>query len=148
MSDKLYTIGKISALTNVSIDQLRNYDKIGLLKPEGRGSNNYRYYTENQLEDILVIKELKNIGIPLRMIGKFLENGDLETIQKTMEEASEESQRIEEKVAEFLGQYHIFCAPADARSKLYELKNLLQEYERLKTRAARSDAAREEFDNT
>ena len=65
-----------------------------------------------------------------------------------MEEASEESQRIEEKVAEFLGQYHIFCAPADARSKLYELKNLLQEYERLKTRAARSDAAREEFDNT
>ena len=86
MSDKLYTIGKISALTNVSIDQLRNYDKIGLLKPEGRGSNNYRYYTENQLEDILVIKELKNIGIPLRMIGKFLENGDLETIQKTLEE--------------------------------------------------------------
>ena len=72
----------------------------------------------------------------------------VEAIQKTMEEASEESQRIEEKVAEFLGQYHIFCAPADARSKLYELKNLLQEYERLKTRAARSDAAREEFDNT
>ena len=59
----------------------------------------------------------------------------VEAIQKTMEEASEESQRIEEKVAEFLGQYHIFCAPADARSKLYELKNLLQEYERLKTRS-------------
>lgn len=43
MNDKLYTIGKISVLTNVSIDQLRNYDKIGLLKPEGRGSNNYRH---------------------------------------------------------------------------------------------------------
>jgi DNA repair exonuclease SbcCD ATPase subunit len=72
----------------------------------------------------------------------------VEEIQKTMEAATSESGRIEKKAKEFLGQYHINCEADKARSGLYELRNQIQEYERLKTRADKSDAAREEFDRT
>lgn len=70
----------------------------------------------------------------------------VEEIQKTMDDASGEATRIQQKAKEFLERYHIQCDARDARSSLYELKNQLHEYERLKTRAAKSDAAREEFD--
>ena len=31
--DKYFSIGEVSKITGLSIDRLRNYDKIGLLKP-------------------------------------------------------------------------------------------------------------------
>ncbi len=86
MDEKLYSIGKTASLCNISIDQLRNYDKIGLLKPQVRGDNKYRYYTESQIEDILIIKELKRIGVPLKMIAAFLKNQELDSIRATLEE--------------------------------------------------------------
>lgn len=86
MKEKLFSIGKTAELTNVSVDQLRNYDKIGLLSPQVRGNNNYRYYTEKQFEEILLIKELKRIGVPLKLIQNLLNNHDLETIRNTLEE--------------------------------------------------------------
>ena len=86
MSEKLYTIGKAAALCNLSETQLRNYDKMGLLSPEVRGGNNYRYYTEKQLEQILIIKELKNYGVPLKMIEELMKDTSLDRIRQTLEE--------------------------------------------------------------
>lgn len=70
----------------------------------------------------------------------------VEEIQKTMDEASGEAERIQQRAQKFLENYHVAYDVRDARSSLYELKNQIHEYERLKTRAAKSDAAREEFD--
>lgn len=70
----------------------------------------------------------------------------VEEIQKTMDEASGEAERIQQRAQKFLENYHLAYEIRDARSSLYELKNQIHEYERLKTRAAKSDAAREEFD--
>lgn len=71
----------------------------------------------------------------------------VEEIQKTMDEASGEAERIQQRAQKFLENYHLAYEIRDARSSLYELKNQIHEYERLKTRAAKSDAAREEFDS-
>ncbi len=57
-----YTINKLAALSGVSIQTLRYYDEIGLLKPAYYGENNYRYYEEAQLlrlQQILFFRELK-----------------------------------------------------------------------------------------
>ena len=70
----------------------------------------------------------------------------VEEIQKTMDEASGEAERIQQRAQKFLENYHVAYDVRDARSSLYELKNQIHEYERLKTRAAKSEAAREEFD--
>ena len=46
---KLYKIGEISKLYNISNDILRYYEKIGLLVPDIKKENGYRYYSEKQL---------------------------------------------------------------------------------------------------
>lgn len=47
--DKYFSIGEVSKITGLSIDRLRNYDKIGLLKPSYIDPNSgYRYYSENK----------------------------------------------------------------------------------------------------
>ena len=84
---KLYTIGEVARLCNISTEQLRHYDKIKIFSPEFRDEqNNYRYYTEEQIEDVLLIKELKNINMPLKTIGALIRNKELTLIKSKLEE--------------------------------------------------------------
>ena len=80
-----YTVGQIAKICNVSAEQLRHYDRQHILSPKGRGENGYRYYTEQQIEDIMLIKELKRAGLPLKSIGSLLEDKSLEQIKATLE---------------------------------------------------------------
>lgn len=63
---KLYSIGEVSKINNITIKTLRYYDKIGLLAPayidEASG---YRYYSFNQFLIIDRIKKFKYWNIPL-----------------------------------------------------------------------------------
>ena len=47
---KYLTIRKFSELTHTSIDTLKHYDAIGLLKPAYIGKNHYRYYLPERSE--------------------------------------------------------------------------------------------------
>jgi len=68
-----YTVKQLARLSGVSIRTLHHYDTIGLLKPAFTGENRYRYYGREELlrlQDILFHREL---GVPLREIGKLLD---------------------------------------------------------------------------
>ncbi|MEH7305193.1 MerR family transcriptional regulator [Neobacillus drentensis] len=66
MKEKLYTIGEVSKLVNISIKALRYYDKINLFKPAFVDpETNYRYYKDSQIHILDLIKSLKYIGTPL-----------------------------------------------------------------------------------
>lgn len=70
---KYYSIGEVTKVTGVSIDRLRNYDKINLLKPEYVDSKTgYRYYTGNQFRKLRFIKYLRKINVPLNEIKSIL----------------------------------------------------------------------------
>lgn len=67
-------IGDFSKISRVSVRMLRHYDEIGLLKPvEIDRFTGYRYYSENQLPRIGLIKSLKEIGFSLADIIKMTE---------------------------------------------------------------------------
>lgn len=86
MQDKLYTIGQMAKICNLTTEQLRHYDKNGVLSPNGRGRhNNYRYYTEQQIEDILLIKQLKRVGLPLKTIADLVRSKNLQMIKVSLE---------------------------------------------------------------
>lgn len=56
----MYTIGEISKIVNISANTLRYYDEIRLLKPNLIQNNNqYKYYSDMQIKDIVFILELK-----------------------------------------------------------------------------------------
>ena len=62
-------IGDFSKLTGVSIRTLRYYDEIDLFKPaELDLFTNYRYYKEEQIEDLKIINKLKTVGFTLEEI--------------------------------------------------------------------------------
>lgn len=85
-SGKFYTIGQISHLSNLSVKTLRFYDQKGLLQPEIRDKeNNYRYYSEKQLLQILVLKGLKSLGFSLDEIRNFNLKKDLFLLQQQLE---------------------------------------------------------------
>jgi len=54
---KYYTIHEFSKLVGKTPQTLRNWDKRGLLIPHHTGANGYRYYSHDQLKQVLNIKE-------------------------------------------------------------------------------------------
>lgn len=48
-----YTIHKFAKLCGVTPQTLRNWDKLGKLKPHHTSPNGYRYYSQNQLDNVL-----------------------------------------------------------------------------------------------
>ncbi len=51
-----YTINKFSKLVGKTPQTLRNWDKSGVLKPHHTTTNGYRYYSEEQIKQVLHIK--------------------------------------------------------------------------------------------
>lgn len=70
-----FLIGEISKLTNVPIQTLRYYDKMGLLKPSYiNKQNSYRYYSLNQFIKIDLLKQCKLMGLSLKEIEELLKD--------------------------------------------------------------------------
>lgn len=63
-------IGQLATATGVSTDTIRYYEKIGLLPKEktARRKNNYREYTETDVEILGLAKQLKSLGMTLDSI--------------------------------------------------------------------------------
>jgi len=62
---KYYSIAEFSKILNVSAQTLRNWNKKGQLNPHHTSSNGYRYYSHEQLNQVLNIKpnlERKTVG--------------------------------------------------------------------------------------
>ena len=94
-----FSIGEMSKLHNVSIQTLRYYDRIGLLKPAYvNKENNYRYYTIDQFIVMDMIKYCKLMGLSLEEI-KDLIGTDItpESIYKVLEKQKES---IDKKIRE------------------------------------------------
>ncbi|MCY6354663.1 MerR family transcriptional regulator [Clostridium sp. ZS2-4] len=83
----MYTIGEFSRIGKVSTKMLRHYDKIELLKPDYTNPNNgYRYYSKDQIKDVLFVNKLKKYGFSLEEISKVLKKRDSEYLQLVIEQ--------------------------------------------------------------
>ena len=67
-------IGEFAWLSQVTVETLRHYDRIGLLKPDHLDPfTGYRYYSLDQLARLNRILALKDLGLPLEKITQILE---------------------------------------------------------------------------
>ena len=95
----LYRIGEFSKLTGIPIRTLRYYDSIDLFKPsEVDLFTSYRYYKEEQVKDLELINELKEVGFTLEEIrdnwNNFSEELFLERKEKLLEEIKLKNEAI------------------------------------------------------
>lgn len=87
----LYRIGEFSKLTSIPIRTLRYYDSIDLFKPsEVDLFTSYRYYKEEQVKDLELINELKEVGFTLEEIRDNWNNFSEELFLKRKEKLLEE----------------------------------------------------------
>lgn len=63
--EKLYTIGEVSRLCNISTKALRFYDKIGMIPPDKISESGYRYYSQDTILSIPIVKYYKQMGFRL-----------------------------------------------------------------------------------
>jgi DNA-binding transcriptional MerR regulator len=71
----MFSIGEFSKLGRVTIDTLRHYDALGLLKPAKVDPfTGYRYYSAKQLMSLNRILALKEIGFSLEEIARILQD--------------------------------------------------------------------------
>ena len=69
----MFNIGEFSKLGRVTVDTLRHYDALGLLKPAKVDPfTGYRYYSARQLMSLNRILALKEIGFSLEEIARIL----------------------------------------------------------------------------
>ena len=86
-SKEVYKIGEVSKICNIPIKTLRYYDEIELLIPRKIDpDSNYRYYSNDQLALVLVIKHFKEAGFSLKEIKVLLGRENLEYITKKINE--------------------------------------------------------------
>ena len=88
---------ELSQLTHVSVRTLHHYDKIGLLKPGLRLSNDYRLYSEKDLLRLQQIIALKFFGFELAQIKVLLTKQD-----DVVENFAMQSKFLQAKASAFL----------------------------------------------
>lgn len=89
----IYKIGDIAKVMGVTTEAIRHYERMGLIKPEKDPQTNYRYFTEEQLSQLLYIQRLSQMGISLQAIREQFLDGSLDThrqiIWETLQAAQE-----------------------------------------------------------
>ena len=70
----MFRIGEFSRISRVTIETLRHYDALGLLKPANVDPfTGYRYYSARQLVSLNRILALKEVGFSLEEIARILQ---------------------------------------------------------------------------
>ncbi len=68
----MYSIQDVSKKTGLSTHTLRFYEKEGLLSKVERSPGGFRQYTDADLEALNLIRHLKNTGMSLQEITRFM----------------------------------------------------------------------------
>src|SRR5690242_15155271 len=117
-------IGDFARRSQVSLDTLRHYDTLGLLKPaEVDPFTGYRYYAFHQLGRLNRILALKDLGLSLEQVAQMLENDvSAEQLKGMLKlKRSEIEARIDED--------HERIARVEARLKQIEMEEHMPNHE-------------------
>lgn len=90
--------GDFAKLCGTTKRTLIHYDEIGLFSPAYKDERGYRYYSETQFDVFFTITCLRELGMPLKEIGAFLNQRSPQALKKLLLEQKEEVLREEERL--------------------------------------------------
>lgn len=117
-------IGDFSRISQVTVQALRYYDDMGLLKPLRVDTfTGYRYYAVEQLPRLNRILALKDLGFSLEQIAQVLDEGlSLENLRGMLRlKQGEQQQRVREEQERL--------ARVEARLKQIEMEGIMPNYD-------------------
>lgn len=100
MANRLYSIGEVGKLCNVSKKTLRFYDKIDVISPDYISEeNNYRYYSKDTVLFVPVIKYYKQMGFKLEEMKTLLDTDCFDTHTECLRDKIDELKKEREAIA-------------------------------------------------
>ncbi|WP_188890645.1 MerR family transcriptional regulator [Paenibacillus radicis (ex Gao et al. 2016)] len=94
--------GQVAKLANVHAETLRYYEELGLIAPPLRSDSGYRLYTEEVLEQLVLIQNAKSCGFTLKEIQKALVKSkeNLIDIHDFLKVIDEKTNKIRKEIAQ------------------------------------------------
>ncbi len=96
-----YFIGDMSRICNISKKALRYYDQINLIPSHRDNYNNYRFYTDESVLAVPVIKYYKQMGFTLEEMKEFIDGNNanvFKAIQASFQSKFKELEREQEEI--------------------------------------------------
>ncbi len=113
---KVFSIGEVSKIKDITIKALRYYHKVGILVPKYIDENNgYRYYTIDQFIHIDIIKGCRELGTSIAELQEIFKECDTD------------------KLMEFLQ-----LKKQEAEANIYKLKNIIKNIDLLSSSVKQS----------
>ncbi len=96
------SIGTLAKEVDLSIDTLRYYEKLGLVKQPSRLQSGYRSYTQDSRDRFLFIKWAKTLGFTLNEIKIMLniKDSNFDTCERIKTQAAEKLEIIDKKISD------------------------------------------------
>jgi len=110
------TIGELGKRTGLTTKTIRYYESIGVVDKPERAENGYRMYPESRIEELVLIKNARDLGLPIAQIKKLMvgcENGD----------CSHSGEYIEREISDYLDELN---------AKIAQLSHLKRQMQKLK----------------
>lgn len=109
---KLFSIGEVSKICNISKKALRYYDQIKLISPDYvNEENGYRYYSEDTLLYLPILKYYKQMGFKIGEMQGLLSgvnlNGILKCFPEKIGELTNEGRKIQESLISIQDWYQL-----------------------------------------
>lgn len=96
---KLFQIGEVAKMFQISVGTLRHYEQSGLLIPEYTDpQTGYHYYSIRQFEILNTIHYLRVLDMPLNQIADFLHNRDIQVIKDKLQKQKEMIQKKQQEL--------------------------------------------------
>ena len=124
-------IGEFAWLSQVTVETLRHYDRIGLLKPVHLDRfTGYRYYSLDQLPRLNRILALKDLGLPLEKIARMLDQEiSADEIREILERKQVELKEHIQEAQGHLGRVQARLIQIEMEGKMPDFEILLKNVE-------------------
>jgi len=95
-------IGQLACETGCQVETIRYYERIGVLPPPARASNNYRVYGDSHRRRLVFIRRMRDLGFSLEEVRALLRmiDGGTYTCAEVQALGQEHLDAVRDKIAD------------------------------------------------
>lgn len=101
---KELTISQVAKKIGLSTKTIRYYESHGVIKPLARQGNTYRYFSERDIERLILVKRARHLGLPLNeiknIVSECIDRGCLEAREYIASNVPSYIAKVEAQIAE------------------------------------------------
>ncbi|WP_269915110.1 MerR family transcriptional regulator [Acinetobacter sp. HY1485] len=112
------TIGQLAKKVKLTTDTIRFYEQKKLMTPAKRGENQYRYYSDIQVKELIFIRHCRDLGMSLH---------EIELLNQQLKDPQQSCQEVDHIIDEHLNHIeHKITRLMAFQTQLQQLKNSCQ----------------------